>query len=118
MPEDDELSCDISKFQEQVKGKKRVAVTFVAKEFPATERYIEALGQAYEEGYFGEMEMAIIPVDSQECDQLAENEKVEVLPSTCVYSYGKRVGRATPNDQDAKQGYKETIAKLIDLSED
>lgn len=117
MPED-ELSCDTNKYREQIKGKKRIAVTFVAKQFPATESYIEALGQAYEGGFFGEMEMAVIPVDSQECDSLAERETVELLPSTCVYSYGKSVGCVSPNDEDTKQGYKKTIEKLIDLSED
>jgi len=51
---------------------------------------MEALGDAYEKGYFGDMEMAVIPVDSEECDKLAEHEGVEVLPTTCVYSHGKR----------------------------
>lgn len=115
---DDELSCDISKYHEQIKDKKRVAVTFVAKEFPGTEAYLEALGKAYEDGFFGEMEMAIIPVDTQECDKLADNEKVEKLPSTCVYAHGKPVACVVPNDGDAKTGYQKTIEKLIDLSED
>lgn len=115
---DDELSCEIPKFQEQLKGKKRIAVTFIAKEFPATENYIEALGRAYEDGYFGDMELAIIPVDSQECDKLAEHEKVEVLPTTCVYSYSKPVGCVKPTGDDSKLQYKKTIEGLIDLSED
>jgi len=118
MPEDDELSCEINKFQQQIKDKKRIAVTFIAKEFPATENYLNALGQAYENGFFGEMEMAIIPVDSQECDTLAEHEKVDVLPTTCVYNYGKPVACVKPTDEDAKGQYKKTIEKLIDLSED
>lgn len=116
--ENDELSCDVNQFYQQLKDKKRIAVTFIAKDFPATENYIEALGRAYEEGYFGEMEMAIIPVDSQECDTLAEHEKVAVLPSTCVYSYGKPLSCISPTDEDAKNQYKKTIEKLIDLSED
>lgn len=118
MMEDDELSCVIPTFQEQLRGKKRIAVTFIAKDFPATENYIEALGQAYENGYFGEMEIAIIPVNSQECDKLAEHEKVEVLPTTCVYSYGKPVSCVKPTDEDAKHQYKKTIEALIDLSGD
>lgn len=116
--EAEELSCDIDKYREQIKEKKRFAVTFVAKEFPATEAYLEALGKAYEDGFFGEMEMAVIPVDSQECDQLAEHEKVEVLPTTCVYAHGKPLGCVKPDDADAKLGYRKTIEKLIDLSED
>lgn len=118
MPSDEELSCDISKYQEQIRGKKRIAVTFVGREFPSTEGFIEVLGEAYEKGYFGEMEMAVIPVDSQECDTLAEHEKVDDLPTVCVYSEGKRVGCVTPNDSDAKAGYRKTIEKLIDLSAD
>jgi len=114
----EELSCDINKYREQIKDKKRVAVTFVGKEFPGTEAFIEALGDAFDKGYFGEMEMAVMPVDTKECDTLAEQEKIEVLPTVCVYSHGKRVGCVTPDDQDAKVGYRKTIEKLIDLSED
>jgi len=115
---EEELSCDISKYQEQIKDKKRIAVTFVGKEFPGTEGFIEALGDAYDRGYFGEMEMAVVPVDSEECDTLAEHENIEVLPTVCVYSQGRRVGCVTPNDQDSKTGYRKTIEKLIDLSEE
>lgn len=114
--EHEELSCDL--FSQQIKAKKRIAVTFAAKEFPGTESYLEALGQAFENGFFGEMEMAIIPVESQECDQLAEQEKVDRLPQTCVYSFGKRVACVTPSDEDARVGYRKTVEKLIDLSED
>jgi len=115
---EEELSCDINKYQEQIKGKKRIAITFVGKEFPATEHYVNALGEAFEKGFFGEMEMAVLPVDSQECDTLADHERVEILPMTCVYSYGKRIGQVTPTDADAKVGYREMVEKLIDLSED
>jgi len=115
---DDELSCDVSRYHEQIKDKKRIAVTFVAKEFPATESYLAALGRAYDDGFFGEMEMAVIPVDSQECDKLAEHEKVEVLPRTCVYSYGKQIGCLSPKDDDAKASYRKIIESLIDLSGD
>ena len=116
--EQTELSCDISKYEEQLKDKKRIAVTFVGKEFPGSESYLEALGQAYEGGFFGEMEMAVIPVDNKECDALADHEGVEVLPRTNIYAHGKKVGSVSPNDGDAKVGYKKTIEKLIDLSED
>ena len=115
---DEELSCDITKYRERIKDKKRIAVTFVGKEFPGTEAFIEVLGEAYDKGYFGEMEMAVVPVDSQECDALAEHENIEVLPTVCVYSQGRRLGCVTPDDQDAKIGYRETIEKIIDLSED
>jgi len=114
----DELSCDISQFFEQIKGKKRIAVTFVGKDFPATESYINALGEAYDQGYFGEMEMAIIPVDSPDCDKLAEHEKVDVIPRTCIYKLGKQIGCLSPNDSDATVGYRKAIEGLIDLSED
>ncbi|MBW2675274.1 MAG: hypothetical protein JRD89_17990, partial [Deltaproteobacteria bacterium] len=88
MMEDEVISCEVPKYQEQLRAKKRIAVTFVGKEFPATENYMQALSDAYEKGYFGDMEMAVIPVDSEECDKLAEHEGVEVLPTTCVYSHG------------------------------
>jgi len=115
---DEELSCDINKYREQLRSRKRIAVTFVGKEFPGTETYLEALGDAYEKGYFGDMEFAVIPVDSEECNALAEHEKVEVLPYTCVYAHGKAVACVSPTDEDAKLGYRQTIEKLIDLSED
>jgi hypothetical protein len=116
--ETEELSCEVAKYREQLKQKKRIAVTFVGKEFPSTETYVNALVQAYEEGFFGDMEMAVLAVDSEECDALAEKEGVEELPQTCVYSYGQKVGSVTPTDDDAQIAYKESIAKLIDLSED
>lgn len=116
--EDEELSCDLSKFREQVASKERIAVTFVGKEFAGSEAFLEALGQAYEKGFFGGMEVAVVPVDNETCDALAEKEGVEFLPQTCVYSRGKKVGCVTPTDGDAKAGYQQTIEKLIDLSED
>jgi len=115
---EEELSCDISKYREQIKDKERIAVTFVGKQFPGTESFIEALGNAYEKGFFGKMEMAVLPVDSQECDTLAEQEKVEQLPTVVVYNHGKKIGEVTPTDADAQTGYRKTIEKIIDLSED
>ncbi|MFA5186459.1 MAG: hypothetical protein WC551_08290 [Patescibacteria group bacterium] len=116
--EDEELSCDISKFREQVASKERIAVTFVGKEFVGSEPFLNALGQAYESGYFGNMEVAVVPVDNETCDALAEKEGVDVLPRVCVYARGKRVGCVSPGDGDAQAGYQKTIEKLIDLSED
>lgn len=118
METEEVLSCNISKYQEQLKNKGRIAVTFVAKEFAGTESFLEALGRAYEDGYFGEMEMAVIPIENQECNTLAEHEGVEDLPTTRVYSHGKVVGTVKPTDADATSGYLKTIEKLIDLSED
>jgi len=115
---DDELSCDIDKFHGQLKDRKRIAVTFIGKDFPASESYINALGEAYEEGFFGDMELAVIPVYSQQCDQLAEHEGVEVMPRTCIYNHGEPVGCVTPSDEDAENHYKKTIEALIDLSEE
>lgn len=114
----DELSCDISKYRQQVLSKDRFGVIFAGKEFPGSEPFIDAMGKAYDAGYFGNMELGVIPVDSQECDRLAEVEKVEQLPTVVVYSHGKKIGEVTPTEEDAKVGYRKTIEKLIDLSED
>jgi len=117
MPED-ELSCDIPKYRQQISSKGRLGVIFAGKDFPGSEPFIDAVGKAYEEGYFANMELGVIPVDNQECNSLAEAEKIEVLPTVVVYSSGKKIGEVTPTDTDAKVGYKLAIAKLIDLSGD
>lgn len=116
--EEEELSCDISKFREQVCKRGRFGVIFAGKEFPGTKAFLDSLGEAYNEGYFGNMELGVIPVDSEECDSLAEHEKVDELPTVVVYNNCKKVGEVTPTTADAKAGYRETIKKLIDLSED
>lgn len=112
----EDISCE--RFHEQIKDKKRIAVAFVGKQHPATEGFLKAIGEPYGEGYFGAMEVAVIPVDNEACDTLAEHEGVETLPKVCVYAYDKRVGCVEPDDADAKMGYRQTIEKLIDLSED
>lgn len=115
---DDELSCDIEKYREQVCARGRIGVIFVGKEFPGSEAFVDAMGKAYEDGYFGKMELGVIPVDNEECNNLAEVEKVDVLPTVVVYNNCKKIGEVAPTDADAKDGYKKAIEKLIDLSED
>ncbi len=112
------LSCDSKKYKDQLCKYERIAVIFAGKDFPASENFIDAVAKAQEEGYLGDMEVGIIPVDSKECDSLAEAEKVDVLPTVNVYKNCQKIGQVTPTDKDAKNQYKETISKLINLSED
>jgi len=114
--EQEQLSCDINKFRETIAEKDRIAVIFLGKEMPMTEGFISALSKADQEGFFGQMELAIVPVDNQECDALAEREEVEVLPTIKVYSRGEEVGKVVPPEGDV--GYFQTIGQLIDLSGD
>ncbi len=121
--ETEALSCDPEEYRRQlcsVEG--RVAVTFVGKEFPGTESYLEALAQADEGGFLGQMRLGVQTVDSEECNALAEAEGVETLPRTIVYECKEgqltRVGEINPTDEDAKASYRPTIEQLIELSED
>jgi len=113
------LSCDREEYRKklcELSEGKRIAVTFVGKEFPATESYIEALSRADEQGFFGEMKMAVQTVENEECYALAEAEGVEELPTTVVYECVagelRVVDRVVP-----KEGYQKAVERLIDLSE-
>jgi thioredoxin-like negative regulator of GroEL len=105
------LSCDLSRFREQIAALERLAILFVGRECRPCEPFLEALSEAEAEGYLG-MDVAVVAVDDPQCDALAEELGVEDLPTVIVYSKGQEVGRVTPTGN-----YKEDIARLIDLSE-
>jgi thioredoxin-like negative regulator of GroEL len=105
------LSCDLSRFREQISGLQRIAIVFLGKECRPCEPFLEALSEAEAEGYLG-MDVAVVAVDDPQCDALAEELGVEDLPTVVVYARGQEVGRVTPTGN-----YKEDIAKIIDLSE-
>jgi len=114
--EQEGLSCEVSRFQRQMCSPGRKAIAFVGKDFPGTEPFIDALSDANERGFFGAMSLGVIAVDSEECDNLAEHEGVEKLPTVNVYENCKKLGSVAPTQDDARKGYTKTIEKLIDLS--
>ena len=119
--ETEALSCDVTKYREQLCAEPgRKAITFVGKDFPGTEGYLNALAEADGKGFFGEMTLGVLPVDSEECDHLAEAEGVEELPRTVVYDCKEgrlvKVGVVSPSQDDTE--YRQAIERLIDLSEE